>query len=123
MNSLLAIADGGDPTSSIAGAANTIDLLLLAIIGALIGMVVLIWIATKVAGSVLHMLAGVKWLGIQGEMGKDLHSRANSALIKLLIEAPLIIFGAVLVGHLVSSVTGFSIPITFPNLSSLGAGH
>lgn len=111
--------DTGNASTTIAGAADNIDTLLLALVGALLGMVAIIWIATKAAGSVLHMLAGIPWFS-KLDVGGELHSRANAAIFRLLIEAPLIVFGALLIGHIVQQITGFSIPITFPNLKNLG---
>lgn len=112
--------NGGDATSAIAGAANSIDSLVLALIGALAGMVILFFVAAKIAGSVMHMLGALPWLQKHSDLGAKLHVRSNEALVKLLIEAPLIVFGALLVGHIVQGITGFSIPLTFPNLRNLG---
>lgn len=112
----------GDPSGAISSAGNTIDAILIAIIGVLTGMIILLWVGAKMFSSVIQILeAHLPWIRIPGlGKGQEMHKAANSAILKLLIEAPLVIFGAVLVGHIVQQITGFSIPLDIPNLSSIG---
>jgi hypothetical protein len=111
----------GDPSSAISSVASTVDALLIAIISALVGMVLLLWVGGKLFASIVQIIRShLPWIPLGGLEGDAMHKSANKAIFKLLIEAPFIIFIAVLVGHLVQGITGFSIPLEIPNLSSLG---
>lgn len=112
----------GAASGAISSAGSTIDTILIAVIGVLTAMIILLWIGAKMFASVVQILEShLPWISIPGlGKGLEMHKAANSAILKLLIEAPLVIFGAVLVGHIVQQITGFSIPLDIPNLSSLG---
>jgi hypothetical protein len=112
--------NGGDATQLITDMAKTVEGIALTIVGALASLVVVIFLMAKMIGALMHMWGSMPWAARHQDLGAVIHRRANTAIIKLLIETPVIIAIAVLVGAFVARLTGFSIPLTFPTIPTPG---
>jgi hypothetical protein len=112
-------AGSGDPSAAIAAAGDKVRNILLALIGAMLGLFAAAYLATHLAGGIFHMWGGFPWASQEHKTaGENLHKRAHEALFHVGVKAPLMIAVVGVVIGIVAVITGFSIPIDWSSVTS-----